>query len=141
MTKPKNNPVLGTLTCPTCHGEATVHAMKTGYLYTRGCECKLRQGTGRAFQAELFRLAQWAAGVAPVKPKNLTEADYVPGAVAGEPAEVVPASGSSKPRPKPRLVVDNTNAPAKKSPIVGLALVGALIAGIVTFAATRRPPS
>jgi hypothetical protein len=72
----KNNPVLGTIPCRECKGEATVHQAARGggrFLYTRCPECKADQRTGAAFQTRLFKETQWRDGVKPLKPSNVKE--------------------------------------------------------------------
>jgi hypothetical protein len=72
----KNNPVLGTIVCGGCNGQATVHAAKRGrgcFLYTRCTECGVDQRTGAQVQTAIFKAVEWRADVEPVRPPNLIE--------------------------------------------------------------------
>lgn len=56
-----SNPVLGTMVCGGCGGQATVkQAKRRGqYLYTQCLECGIDQRTGKAVQNEIWHSTEW----------------------------------------------------------------------------------
>lgn len=108
MTR-RNNPVLGTIACNECGGQATVHQTQRGkgrYLYTRCTECGPDQKTGAAFQRRLWSGTDWRPDAEPVPPPGLEEqprqVDHpVSVKPTGEPDPLV-APEPDKPTPEPR---------------------------------------
>lgn len=72
----RNNPVLGTIACNECGGQATVHQTQRGkgrYLYTRCTTCGPDQKTGAKFQRRLWSGTDWRPDADPVPPPGLEE--------------------------------------------------------------------
>lgn len=78
------NPVLGTVVCSGCGGQATVKQTKRrgNYLYTQCVECGMDQRTGKAVQNEVWHGCTWKAGVDSMqhRPANVTD-DFILGSV------------------------------------------------------------
>ena len=70
----RDNPTLGQTICSECEEPATVHQQSRGagrYLYTRGCDCKYRNSTGKIFQTRLWLETDWLGEIEPIKPPNV----------------------------------------------------------------------
>ena len=77
----RNNPILGHTICSECEETATVHQQSRGagrYLYTRGCDCKYRNSTGKVFQTRLWRETDWLPDANPIRPPNVGPAEVAP---------------------------------------------------------------
>ena len=79
-----SNPILGTVVCSGCGGQATVKQTKRRgqYLYTQCVECGIDQRTGKAVQNEIWHGCNWKPEADPMKhrPANVTD-DYKQAAV------------------------------------------------------------
>lgn len=71
------NPVLGTVVCSGCGGQATVKQTKRRgqYLYTQCVECGIDQRTGKAVQNQVWHNCEWKAGIDKMqhRPANVTD--------------------------------------------------------------------
>ena len=116
----RNNPVLGTITCNECGGQATVHQTQRGkgrYLYTRCMECGPDQRTGAALQRRLWFGTDWRPEAEAVIPPNV-DPDAAP---AGEPQQA-----AAEPEPEPVNPGSEPGKPSGKG-LIGLAIAGGLL--------------
>ena len=72
-----SNPVLGTVACSGCGGQATIKQTKRrgNYLYSQCIECGIDQRTGKQVQNTLWHGAEWKSGIDKMqhRPANVTE--------------------------------------------------------------------
>ncbi len=119
----RNNPILGYTICSECEEPATVHQQSRGsgrFLYTRGCDCKYRNSTGKVFQTRLWYSTDWVPGADPVKPPNLAE----PPEVTPEPRE----------RIEPDVVADEVDEAEDDESVSGWLVTGiSLLVGAAMF--------
>lgn len=96
----ENRPVLGSISCTGCGGDATVHQTARGaarFLYTRCADCGADQRTGGRVQTRLWFGTDWREGLQPdVSPPNLI--DESPDLVTGKAAQEEP---KNKPKNEP----------------------------------------
>lgn len=103
-----SNPVLGTVECSGCGGQATVKQTKRrgNYLYSQCIECGIDQRTGKQVQNALWHGADWKGGIDKMqhRPANVTDewlaaqepvSDWVP-EEEQEPVNVPVKSGSGR---------------------------------------------
>lgn len=107
-----SNPVLGTVECSGCGGQATIKQTKRrgNYLYSQCVECGIDQRTGKQVQNTLWHGADWKSGIDKMqhRPANVTEdwlaakederlvGDWEPEEEEQEPVSVPVKSGSSR---------------------------------------------
>ena len=104
-----SNPVLGTVECSGCGGQATVKQTKRrgNYLYSQCVECGIDQRTGKQVQNALWHGADWKSGIDKMqhRPANVTDEwlaaqepvnDWEPEEEEQEPVNVPVKSGSSR---------------------------------------------
>lgn len=103
-----SNPVLGTVECSGCGGQATIKQAKRrgNYLYSQCIECGIDQRTGKQVQNTLWHGAEWKSGIDKMqhRPANVTDkedervlvGDWEPGEEGHEPVSVPVKSGSSR---------------------------------------------
>lgn len=117
----RNNPVLGTIACNECGGQATVHQTQRGkgrYLYTRCTECGPDQKTGAAFQRRLWSGTDWRPDADPVPPPGLEE----------EPRQAATPEPDPEPVPEPEKPTSEPRKPGLGAVALLSGAVGLLIA-------------
>ncbi len=123
----RNNPVLGTIACNECGGQATVHQTQRGkgrYLYTRCTECGPDQKTGAQFQRRLWSGTDWRPDADPVPPPGLEE----------QPRQEASPEPVSEPTSEPEKSTSEPQEPRKP----GLGAVALLSAGVGLLIAIAR---
>lgn len=122
-----SNPVLGTVACSGCGGQATVKQVKRRgkHLYTQCVECGIDQRTGKAVQNEIWHGCNWMPEFDPMqhRPANVTE-DWL---AAKEDERLV---GDWEPEEEGHEPV---NVTVKKGSGRALLVVGFLVVGITTI--------
>lgn len=122
-----SNPILGTVECSGCGGQATVKQTKRrgNYLYSQCIECGIDQRTGKQVQNTLWHGADWKSGIDKMqhRPANVTE-DWL---AAKEGERLV---GDWEPEEEEQEPV---NVPVKSGSSRALLVVGFLVVGITTI--------
>jgi len=143
----QNNPVLGSIQCPTCNQSATVHKTTRGkgrFLYSRCMECGPDQRTGKAVQRRLWEQTDWRDGMKPESaPPNLELDDWKPGrpppGAEAKPQPEQPKKAqpeAEKPQPEQAKPEAKTKRKNRLLPgLIGLLLVGGT--GALAIAKTR----
>lgn len=132
-----NRPVLGTIECGGCGGEATVHQAARGkgrYLYTRCPNCGADQRNGASVQSHIWHNANWREGVEKVMPPNVQADDD------WKPASAAPKKSSDE---KPVISAPKNDAPPERSSGNAGLIIGGLgvvtIAGVILWKVKQKP--
>ncbi len=122
----RNNPVLGTIACNECGGQATVHQTQRGkgrYLYTRCTECGPDQKTGAQFQRRLWSGTDWRPDADPVPPPGLEE----------QPRQAAVPEPDPEPTSEPKKSTSEPEQPRKPG-LGAVALLAGVIGAVVAIA-------
>ncbi len=132
-----NRPVVGYVTCNICQKRASVHEVATGprkgYLYIRGCDCKINQSPGQPLQT------YWRENTEPLpgyehlftKGAEVLNTDDQP--------ETEPSGSDDNPQTEAESGVQTETAPKtgdKKQLVIGAAVV--LVGGLAALLGLKK---
>lgn len=129
------NPVLGTVVCGGCGGQATVKQVKRRgkHLYTQCVECGIDQRTGKAVQNEIWHGCTWKAGVDSMqhRPANIVD-DFILGSVKDDRVLVDDWQPEELEQADPEPVKPVCRS-VKSGSVRAMVALGALLVGLTTI--------